>query len=149
MPSYSPRRTKECDLIVLGSSQRTMTEKMLFGNVVDTVLKHAPCDVVVFSYTSDLKPISYNKILVPTSGYMHATRALDIAIGLEKKFEGSITSMYVGKETEAGSAETILQKVNAMAESYRRETTRRYSLRAISWITSPTWQKKVTMTSSS
>ncbi len=108
---------KGSDLIVLGSSQRTMTEKMLFGNVVDTVLKHAPCDVVVFSYTNDVKPISYDKILVPTSGYMHATRALNIAIGLEKKFQGSITSMYVGKDTEAGSADAILQRVNAMAEN--------------------------------
>lgn len=106
---------KECDLIVLGSSQRTVTEKMLFGNIVDHVLKHAPCDVAVYSYTDDAKPISYRRILVPTSGYLHATKALDIAINLEKKFNGSITSVYVGKNSEATDAVEILRKVNEMA----------------------------------
>jgi nucleotide-binding universal stress UspA family protein len=108
--------SKECDLIVMGSSQRTMTEKVLFGNIVDLVLKSAPCDVIVLSYTNDLKPISYKKILVPTSGYLHATRALEISIGLEKKFKGSITSLYVGDENDAAGANAILGRVNKMAE---------------------------------
>jgi nucleotide-binding universal stress UspA family protein len=107
--------SKECDLIVMGSSQRTMTEKMLFGNIVDHVLKNAPCDVVVLSYTNDLNPINYHKILVPTSGYLHATHALEIAINLEKKFNGSITSLYVGKDRETASANAILGRVNEMA----------------------------------
>jgi len=104
-----------CDLIVMGSSQRTVTEKMLFGNIVDRVLRDAPCDVAVFSYTDDIKPIGYGRILVPTSGYLHATRALDIAINLQKKFRGRITSVYVGKKTETTDAIEILRKVNEMA----------------------------------
>lgn len=107
---------KKCDLIVMGSSQRTVTEKMLFGNVVDNVLRTAPCDVAVFSYTSPQSALDYRKILVPTTGFVHSTRALDIAIGLQKKFKGSITSMYVGKESEKGNAEAILDRVNRMAE---------------------------------
>jgi nucleotide-binding universal stress UspA family protein len=107
---------KECDLILMGSSQRTVTEKVLFGNIVDKVLRNAPCDVAIFSYTDATKPISYGKILVPTSGYLHATRALDIAINLQKKFKGGITSMYVGKESERAYAETIIDNVNRVAE---------------------------------
>ncbi len=106
---------KACDLIVLGSSQRTVTEKMLFGNIVDRILKDAPCDVAVFSYTDAAKPIRYGKVLVPTSGYLHAARALDIAISLQRRFGGSITSVYVGKKAEAPDAVEILRKVNEMA----------------------------------
>jgi basic amino acid/polyamine antiporter, APA family len=107
---------KKCDLIVMGSSQRTMTQKMLFGNVVDNVLREAHCDVAIFSYMSDLEQLKYKKILVPTTGYLHSTRALDIAINLQKKFKGSVTSMYVGKESEKRNADAILDKVNRMAD---------------------------------
>jgi APA family basic amino acid/polyamine antiporter len=107
---------KRCDLIVMGSSQRTMAEKVLFGNIVDAVLKNAPCDVAIFSYTREMKSIRYERMLVPTSGYLHATRALEIAISLQKRFKGSITSMYVGKKAESGEAEAILESVNMIAE---------------------------------
>ncbi len=107
---------KKCDLIVLGSSQRTMTQKMLFGNVVDNVLRDAPCDVAIFSYTNALEQLKYRKILVPTTGFLHSTRALDIALNLQKKFKGIVTSMYVGKESEKANAEAILDNVNRMAE---------------------------------
>ncbi len=108
-------KNKRCDLIVMGSSQRTIAEKVLFGNIVDGVLRSAPCDVAVFSYTNDMKPIRYEKILVPTSGYLHATRALEVAITLQRKFKGSITSMYVSKKAESEEAEAILEGVNRMA----------------------------------
>jgi amino acid transporter/nucleotide-binding universal stress UspA family protein len=107
---------KKCDLIVMGSSQRTMTQKMLFGNVVDNVLREAPCDVAIFSYTNALAQLKYRKILVPTTGFLHSTRALDIALSLQKKFKGVVTSMYVGKESEKANAEAILDSVNRMAE---------------------------------
>ncbi|MDI6895885.1 amino acid permease [Methanocella conradii] len=107
---------KRCDLIVMGSSQRTIAEKVLFGSIVDGVLRSAPCDVAVFSYTNDMKPIRYEKILVPTSGYLHATRALEVAITLQRKFKGSITSMYVSKKAESEEAEAILEGVNRMAQ---------------------------------
>ncbi|WP_325380985.1 amino acid permease [Methanocella sp.] len=107
---------KKCDLIVMGSSQRTMTQKVLFGNVVDNVLRESPCDVAVFSYTGDLAQLKYRKILVPTTGFQHSTRALDIALNLQKKFKGIVTSMYVGKKSEKTNAEAILDNVNRMAE---------------------------------
>lgn len=103
---------------MLGSSQRTVPEKVLFGNVVDRILREAPCEVVVFSYSSRMQPIRYDRILIPTSGYKHAQRALDIAIQFEKKFGGKITSMYVGQQPDAEKANIILKKAKAHAEKY-------------------------------
>jgi nucleotide-binding universal stress UspA family protein len=111
-------RRYQCDLIVMGSSQRTVPEKVLFGNVVDSILREAPCEVVVFSYSARLQPIRYDRILVPTSGYKHAQRALDIAVQFEKKFGGKISSMYVGQESDAEKASIILKKAKMHAEKY-------------------------------
>ncbi len=104
------------DLIIMGSSQRSVPEKVLFGDVVDRVLREAPCEVIIFSYSKTIEPIKYDKILVPTSGYKHAQRALDIAIQFSKKFGGNITSLYVGPESDAEKANIILKKAMMHAE---------------------------------
>ncbi len=109
-------REYQCDLIVMGSSQRTATEKMLFGNVADVVLRHAPCDVMVLSYTNAQHPVNYNKILVPTAGYRHSTRALDIAVDIVKKSGGKITSLYVGSEADAAKGNSILADARLRTE---------------------------------
>lgn len=106
------------NLIILGSSQRTVHQKVLFGNVVDKVLMSAPCDVLVFSYTSEMRPIGYERILVPTSGYRHAQRALEIGIDFEMKFGGKLTSIYVGRESDTKTAETILDNAKRHADKY-------------------------------
>jgi nucleotide-binding universal stress UspA family protein len=101
------------DLILMGSSQRTVPEKVLFGNVVDHVLRHAPCEVIVFSYTQQMYPVAYDRILVPTSGYRHAERAIDIAITFVRKLGGAITAMYVGSASDAEKANIVLKKAEA------------------------------------
>lgn len=104
------------DLVVMGSSQRSVPEKVLFGNVIDHILRGAPCEVIIFSYSKVFKPIRYDKILVPTSGYKHAQRALDIAIRFQKMFRGAVTSMYVGPAADAEKANLILKKARLHAE---------------------------------
>ena len=106
------------DLILMGSSQRTVPQKVIFGNVIDNVLHASPCDVIVFSYTSEMRPISYEKILVPTAGYKHSQRAMQIAVSLEKKFGGHITTIFVGRESESNVAEDIMQKVKSYADIF-------------------------------
>jgi nucleotide-binding universal stress UspA family protein len=101
------------DVILMGSSQRTVPEKVLFGNVVDHVLRHAPCEVIVFSYPQQIYPVAYDRILVPTSGYRHAQRAIDIAITFVRRFTGSITAMYVGSASDAETANIVLKKAEA------------------------------------
>jgi nucleotide-binding universal stress UspA family protein len=100
-------------MIMMGSSQRTTAEKVLFGNIIDHVLRHAPCEVIVFSYPQQMQPVAYDRILVPTSGYRHAQRAIDIAITLVNKFKGSITAMYVGSASDAEKANIVLKKAEA------------------------------------
>jgi nucleotide-binding universal stress UspA family protein len=104
------------DLIVMGSSQRTVPEKFLFGNVVDRVLRGAQSEVVIFSYAKALKPIRYDRILVPTSGYRHAQRALDIALHFQRMTGGSVTSLFVGSEAESDKGSIILKKARLHAE---------------------------------
>lgn len=101
-------RGYKCDLVVMGSSQRTATEKMLFGNVADEVLRHSSCDVMVLSYTNAQHPVTYDKVLVPTAGYRHSTRALDIGVDIIKKSGGRITVLYVGSEADAAKGNRIL-----------------------------------------
>jgi nucleotide-binding universal stress UspA family protein len=101
------------DMILLGSSQRTVSEKVLFGNVVDNVLRHAPCEVVIFSYRREMQQVKYDRILVPTSGYRHAQRAMDIAINFVKRFGGKVTAMYVGSAADAEKANIVLKKAEA------------------------------------
>lgn len=103
----------QSDMILMGSSQRTVPEKVLFGNVVDHVLRHAPCEVIVFSYPQQMYPVAYDRILVPTSGYKHAQRALDIAINFVLKFGGAITTLYVGSASDADKANIVLKKAEA------------------------------------
>jgi nucleotide-binding universal stress UspA family protein len=106
------------NLILLGSSQRMVHQKVLFGNVVDKVLMSAPCDVVVFSYTSEMKPIGYERILVPTSGYRHAQRALEIGIDFEMKFGGKLSSIYVGKMSDTKTSDAILDMAKQRASKF-------------------------------
>jgi nucleotide-binding universal stress UspA family protein len=108
-------REYKCDLIIMGSSQRTATEKMLFGNVADVVLQQAPCDVMVLSYTNNRHPVKYLKILVPTAGYRHSRRALDVAVDIVKKEGGEITSLYVGPEADAANGNAILEEARLRA----------------------------------
>ena len=101
------------DMILLGSSQRTVPEKVLFGNVVDHVLRHAACEVIVFSYPQPVSPVRYDRVLVPTSGYRHAQRALDLAASFVRQFGGTVTSLFVGTAADAEKANIILKKAEA------------------------------------
>ncbi len=110
-------REYKSDLIIMGSSQRTATEKVIFGNVADVVLMQAPCDVMVLSYTNRQHPVKYGRILVPTAGYRHSQRALDVAVDIVKKEGGTITSLYVSTDTDAAKGSRILGESGARAEA--------------------------------
>lgn len=99
-----------CDLILMGSSQRLEPEGVLFGNIVDEVLRYASCDVAVVSYRKYVS-LAFNQILVPTSGYKHAEKAAEIAANLAKKYGGRATVLYVASLNEtSGSAENVINR---------------------------------------
>ncbi len=93
-------RIDRCDLILMCSGQRG-GESVLFGNIVDEVLRYANCDVAVISYDKYIR-LDFDRILVPTSGYKHAEKAAEIGANLAKKHGGKATVLYV-----AGSKESV------------------------------------------
>lgn len=80
----------------------------LFGSKIDEVVRKSAVETVVLSYLPD-QPLSYNKILIPTSGYRHALRAAKIAGDLSWKHGSQITVMYVGSRKEEGN--TVLNPI--------------------------------------
>ena len=75
----------------------------LFGSKIDEVVRKSTVETVVLSYLPD-RPLSYDKILIPTSGYRHALRAAKIAEDLSRKHGSQITVMYVGGRKDEAEA---------------------------------------------
>lgn len=94
-------RIDRCDLILMCSSQLIEPESVLFGSIVDEVLRYAACDVAVVSYNKYIS-LDYDRILVPTSGYKHAEKAAEIAANLAKKHGGRATVLHVAVSGESG-----------------------------------------------
>jgi nucleotide-binding universal stress UspA family protein len=104
-------KLERCDLILMGSSQRAEEpEGVLFGNIVDEVLRYASCDIAVVSYRKYVS-LDCNQILVPTSGYKHAEKAAEIAANLAKKHGGRATVLYVASLKEGSArAEDVINR---------------------------------------
>lgn len=102
-------RIDRCDLILMGSSQRAEPESVLFGSVVDEVLRYAACDIAVMSYRKYVS-LNFNRILVPTSGYKHAEKAAEIAANLAKKYGGSATVLHVAGSKESAESGAIISR---------------------------------------
>ena len=83
------------DLILFATSTYRKHTKRLFGNKIDDVIRKTKVETTVISYNDD-RPMAYNRILLPTSGYRHALRAASMAEILLKKYGGEVTILYVG-----------------------------------------------------
>ncbi len=82
------------DLILFATSTYRKHTKRLFGNKIDDVIRKTKIETTVISYNDD-RPLAYNRILLPTSGYRHALRAASMAEILLKKYGGEVTILYV------------------------------------------------------
>ena len=87
--------SSEHDLILFATSTYRKRTKRLFGNKIDDVIRKSKVETAVLSYNDD-RPLAYNRILLPTSGYRHALRAASMAEILLKKYGGEVTILYVG-----------------------------------------------------
>lgn len=105
-------REKKYDLIFLGASSRKFGEKLLFGDIVDYVLQHSPCDVLVVSNFGKRK-LQFNKILLTTTGFEHSRKAIQIAEALAKWHEETIIETFlVGRrKTEERKNESIVNRI--------------------------------------
>lgn len=82
-------RAERCQLIVLGWKAGLPEVR---GRVVEKVVRHAPCDVVVVE-GSGKGP--FRRILVPTAGGPNAPVAAHVGLTLAADQEGEVTALYV------------------------------------------------------
>ncbi len=83
------------DLIFFASSTYGKRKESIFGSKIDDVIRKSTAETVVLRYVKD-EPVKYLKILVPTSGYKNALRAVRMAEVLAEKSKGEVDVMYVG-----------------------------------------------------
>jgi probable Kdp system regulatory protein len=90
------------DLILFASSNYRKHVKRIFGNKIDDVIRSSGVETMVLSFSDD-RPVKYEKILIPTSGYQHALKAAKIAGELSMKHGGEISVLYVGEQSQSAS----------------------------------------------
>ena len=81
-------RDKECDTIVLGWKGYSSTARKILGDVVDDIVHHAKCDILLIKHVPDE---SFRHILLPTAGGEHARRAERYAAAIARYYDGSVT----------------------------------------------------------
>lgn len=83
------------DLIAMGVGRADPTGGLLFGPVVDRVLRDAPCPTLVLKtpVNSVLSPI--RQILVPTTGSEHSRSAVEAAAVVAQGAKASLTLLHV------------------------------------------------------
>jgi nucleotide-binding universal stress UspA family protein len=83
---------EKADLILLGWKGWKGSESGIFGSTIDQAVKNAPCDIAV---VSRLSPPSCKKVLVPVRGGPHAALALQLAVALAERAEGTVNALRV------------------------------------------------------
>jgi len=85
------------DLVFFASSTYGKRMESIFGSKIDEVVRKCATDTVVFRYEEG-RPAKYSRILVPTSGYKNALRAVRMAEVLAAQSEGEVDVLYVGPD---------------------------------------------------
>lgn len=122
----------ECELILL--PWKIDEEEEQFGDILETVVQRAPCDVAVLAYhAGDGMPLmkeedepaetTFKRILVPTAGGPHAPLAGRLAISLAQTHGAAITVLNVispdATEDERTAADEYIERtVTALEEQY-------------------------------
>lgn len=92
-------------LLFFANSTYGKKRESIFGSKIDEIVRKSPIETVVLRYSKD-ETVKYDKILVPTSGYKNALRAVHMAEVLASKSKGEVTVMYVG--SSASDADKVL-----------------------------------------
>jgi amino acid transporter/nucleotide-binding universal stress UspA family protein len=103
------------DLLVMGWKGYTDTRDRIFGEVADTVIRHAPCDLALLKIGAKARP---KRCLFPTAGGSHAQLAAEMLNALAPAFGLEVTACYV---TPPGA----LQEERQMADRWIRKTVER------------------------
>jgi amino acid transporter/nucleotide-binding universal stress UspA family protein len=84
-------RERNTNLIILGWPGYTQSRNVAFGNIIDLLAKNPPCDIAVVRFRQREAP---QRILIPTSGGLHAQLAVELAIAQARQYE----SQYPGRQ---------------------------------------------------
>jgi uncharacterized hydrophobic protein (TIGR00271 family) len=87
------------DLIILGWRGLTRSRAASLGPIVDTVLRDAPCDVLITVGKDAGLP---RRILLPTSGGPHARAATRLTVSLSRAHSVEATLLYVQTSLSSG-----------------------------------------------
>jgi nucleotide-binding universal stress UspA family protein len=93
------------DLCVIGARGRTALSRFLLGSVATTVVRQAPCSVLVVRGDGEG---SFKRLLVPTDFSANATYATDLAVGLAPE---AITLLHVTEVPVLQSGEVDLREL--------------------------------------
>ena len=90
-------QTSRPDLLVLGTHGRSGFERLVLGSVAERVLRKASCPVVTVPLRSaGVAPApAFERILCAIDFSMASMQALDYAISLAKRAQGSLTVLHV------------------------------------------------------
>jgi glucosyl-3-phosphoglycerate synthase len=114
---------ERADLILLGWKGWTDSQDAIFSSTIDQAVKNAPCDIAV---VSRLNPAACKRVLVPVRGGPHAALALQLAVGLAERSDGTVSALQVatttGSEADRLREQEEFQAV--LATSSRPERTR-------------------------
>jgi glucosyl-3-phosphoglycerate synthase len=120
---------ERADLILFGWKGWTASQDAIFSSTIDQAVKFAPCDIAV---VSRLNPQHCKRVLVPVRGGPHAALALQLAVALAERVDGTVSALQVDLEHRS-AAEAIQDReefVAVLATSPRPERTRERVVRA-------------------
>ena len=136
---------EDCNLVLLSWAINRQDTEARIGQVLNTVVREAPCDVLVVAYKKErlqnqLQSIEAgdgrsreaqtadgeyrfrpSQILVPTSGGPNAPLGIRLALLLAREFDAKVTTIYAadidaGKEEIEQGERRIQQTIEAMRE---------------------------------
>jgi len=103
-------RDKRCDTIVLGWKGYTATARRIMGDVVDDIVSHAKCDILLIKHVSEE---SFRNILLPTAGGDHARHAERYAAALARYYDGSVTvSSVIAPDADDETRKQVTGRLN-------------------------------------
>jgi nucleotide-binding universal stress UspA family protein/glycosyltransferase involved in cell wall biosynthesis len=88
-------REVDANLILLGWKGWTASQEAIFSRTIDQAVKNSPCDIAV---VRGLSPTCCKRVLVPVRGGPHAALALQLAIGLAERSDGTVTALHIEAE---------------------------------------------------
>jgi CIC family chloride channel protein len=66
----------------MGWDGQTSSSDIIFGTVVDTIIREAPCDLLLVKFPAKPQPLRFQRWLIPLGGGANAQRALELLPGL-------------------------------------------------------------------